>query len=119
LGWVLPIDSTTYRVYTVARVTEPGTLSRIRARPGGMRWFEMTEEEHQQFPGDWEAQVGQSPITFHSQEHLARSDQGVRLLRRFFEKQLVAVSAGDNPVGWSVDETEVVLSAAGNFFRES
>ena len=48
----------------------------------GKLWADLTEEEHQQFPGDWEAQVGQGPITFHSEEHLATSDQGVVMLRR-------------------------------------
>ena len=44
-------------------------------------WAELTEEEHQRVPGDWEAQVGQGPITFHSDEQLATSDAGVAILR--------------------------------------
>jgi len=118
LGWVLPIDSRTYRVYTVARVKELGTLGKIRARPGGKLWFDMTEREHQQFPGDWEAQVGQGPVTLHSEEHLARSDQGVRMLRAAFERELAKLDTGENPVGWSDDPDGHHTSLAGNFFSD-
>lgn len=34
----------------------------------GKQWSELTEEEHQRFPADHEAQVGHSPITLHSDE---------------------------------------------------
>jgi hypothetical protein len=101
----------------VARVTEPGTLARIRSRPGGKLWSEMTEAEHRRFPGDWEAQVGQGPITYHSEEHLARSDDGIRLLRRRLEGQLAVVADGGDPVGTARTADEAWLrSSAGNFF---
>ena len=65
IGWVLPIDDTSFRIYTAARVNQPGDLSRMRSRLNGKLWEELTEEEHQKFPGDYEAQVGQGPITLH------------------------------------------------------
>jgi hypothetical protein len=46
---------------------------------------ELTPEEHQKFPGDYEAQVSQGRTTFHSDEHLATSDRGVVMLRRFLK----------------------------------
>ena len=42
----------------------------------GRRWAELSDREHQRLPGDYEAQVGQGPITFHSEEHLAGVGQG-------------------------------------------
>jgi hypothetical protein len=82
----------------------------------GKLWAELTPQEHQQFPGDWEAQVGQGPITFHSDEHLATSDQGVVMLRRLLQRQLDAVAAGGDPVGVSFDPaTPPVVFEAGNY----
>ena len=59
----------------------------------------MTAEERQRAPGDWEAQVGQGSITFHSEEHLASSDRGIAMLRRFFRRQIEVVAAARNPAG--------------------
>ena len=81
IGWVLPIDDTTYRIYVVGRVREAGELRRQASTFNGKKWTELSAEEHQQFPGDYEAQVGQGPITFHSEEHLATSDRGIVMMR--------------------------------------
>jgi len=112
LGWVLPIDDTHYRIYTAGRVTERGALQKIRSRQGGKRWEELNAAEHREFPGDYEAQTGQGAITLHSEEHLATSDKGIALLRRFMEKQLEIVSEGGDPAG--VRE-EYVRFDAGNY----
>ena len=45
----------------------------MRSRLNGKLWGELSEEEHQRFPGDYEAQVSQGPIALHSEEHLAPS----------------------------------------------
>ena len=119
IGWVLPIDDTSFRIYTAARVNQPGDLSRMRSRLNGKLWEELTEEEHQKFPGDYEAQVGQGPITLHDEEHLARSDTGIVLLRRFFQRQLDAVAAGRDPAGVTFDESQAMVDfEAGNFIDE-
>jgi hypothetical protein len=76
----------------------------------------MTPEERREFPGDWEAQVGQGAITFHSDEHLATSDQGILLLRRMLNSQVNAVAHGEDPVGVSFDPDErPIVFEAGNF----
>ncbi len=115
IGWVLPIDDTSYRIYVVGRVREPGELRRQASTFNGKKWTELTEEEHQRFPGDYEAQVGQGPITFHSEEHLASSDRGVALVRRMLKRQIEAVAAGKDPAG--VGAT-VVQTEAGNYLVE-
>ena len=72
--------------------------------PGGKKWSEMTLEEHQRHPLDYEAQSSQGAITFHSQEHLARSDGGVGLHRRLFKQQCEIVARGGDPLGAAFSE---------------
>jgi nitrite reductase/ring-hydroxylating ferredoxin subunit len=103
IGWVLPIDDTSFRIYTAGRVSEPGQLGRQRSRMAGKLWRELTEEEHQRFPGDWEAQTGQGPITLHAEEHLRTSDRGIVMLRRLLERQVDTVAKGEDPLGVHFD----------------
>jgi phenylpropionate dioxygenase-like ring-hydroxylating dioxygenase large terminal subunit len=104
IGWTLPIDDTHYRIYVAGRVKEKGELAKFKSRYNGKTWAELSPEEHQQFPGDTEAQVGQGAITFHSEEHLMSSDQGVSMLRLLLRKQVDIVAAGGDPVGVAFDE---------------
>lgn len=103
LGWVLPLDDTSFRIYSVGRVTRPGELAAIRSRFNGRLWQELTSEEHRDMPGDYEAQTGQGPITLHSEEHLVSSDAGIALLRRLLQEQIRLVSAGADPLGVSFE----------------
>ncbi|MBL8379217.1 MAG: aromatic ring-hydroxylating dioxygenase subunit alpha [Burkholderiales bacterium] len=120
LGWILPIDDHHFRIFVVGRVTEPGELVKMRSRLGGKLWEELTPAEHQRFPGDYEAQVSQGKIAWHSEEHLAQSDRGIVMLRRLLEKQLARVAAGGDPAGVSFDPaTPPVRFAAGNFLRDA
>jgi phenylpropionate dioxygenase-like ring-hydroxylating dioxygenase large terminal subunit len=104
IGWTLPIDDTHYRIYVAGRVRETGELGKFKSRYNGKTWAELTPEEHQKFPGDVEAQIGQGAITFHSEEHLMSSDQGVSMLRILLQKQIDIVAAGGNPLGVAFDE---------------
>jgi hypothetical protein len=80
----------------------------------------MTEEEHQKHPGDYEAQVGQGPITLHSEEHFGQSDRGVLMIRRLLQQQLDALEQGEDPIGVSFDfDAPPVEFEAGNYIRES
>jgi len=80
----------------------------------------MTEEEHQRFPGDYEAQVGQGPVTLHSEEHFGQSDRGILMVRRMLTEQLEALAAGRDPIGVSFDPNARPLEfEAGNFIREA
>ena len=116
IGWVLPIDDTSFRIYVAGRVTEAGELGRMRSKFNGKWWWELTEAEHRQYPGDYEAQVSQGPITWHSHEHLRTSDRGIAMLRRFLHKQVRAVAAGHDPAGVAFDPAhQLVRFAAGNY----
>lgn len=88
----------------------------------GKRWAELTEEEHQQhqrMPNDYEAQVGQGAITFHSEERLAATDRGVVMFRRLLRQQIEAVRDGRDPLGVIFDPAGAVVHVqAGNFLLE-
>jgi hypothetical protein len=74
------------------------------------------EPVNQRFPGDYEAQVGQGAITFHSEENLVSSDKGVAMVRRLLKSQLQALADGHDPIGVSLDDTAPpVAFEAGNF----
>jgi phenylpropionate dioxygenase-like ring-hydroxylating dioxygenase large terminal subunit len=103
IGWVLPIDDTSFRIYVAGRVKETGDLGRMRSKFADKFWWDMTEAEHRAFPGDYEAQVGQGPVTAHSEEHLASSDQGIAILRRLLRRQVRTVTEGHDPVSVNFD----------------
>lgn len=116
IGWVLPIDDTHFRIYSAGRVREHGALTRIRSRMNGKLWTELSEAEHQQFPGDYEAQVSQGPISIHSEENLSTTDRGIAMLRRYLLRQVNAVRNGEDPAGVQFEPgSETVPSLAGNF----
>lgn len=120
IGWVLPIDDHHYRIYVVGRVREAGDLARMRSRPDGKRlWEELSEAEHQRYPGDYEAMVSQGAIAKHSEEHLATTDRGIVMLRRFLQKQLETVQQGGDPAGVGFDPAAPpVHFSAGNFLED-
>jgi phenylpropionate dioxygenase-like ring-hydroxylating dioxygenase large terminal subunit len=119
IGWVLPIDDHHFRIYVVGRVKEQGELHRMRSRPDGKKlWEELTPEEHQVYPGDYEAMVSQGPVARHSEEHLATSDRGLVMLRRLLRQQLDAVRDGRDPAGVSFDPAAPpVRFSAGNWME--
>lgn len=118
LGWILPIDDGHFRIYVVGRVSEPGELARMRSRQNGKLWEDLTEQEHQQSPGDYEAMISQGTFAKHSEEHLVTSDRGVVMLRKYLQNQLEAVARGDNPAGVSFDpEQAPIFFDAGNFLE--
>lgn len=120
IGWVLPIDDTHYRIYVSGRVGKSGQLGEMRSKMNGKLWSELSEDEHQRFPGDYEAQTGQGTITLHSEEHFATSDKGIALLRRFLERQLKTVSGGGDPACVAFEENAAYVQfEAGNFVEDS
>ncbi len=118
IGWVLPIDDTSFRIYVAGRVKRKGDLGRMRSTFNGKYWWDMTEEEHQRHPGDYEAQVGQGEITVHSEEHFAQSDRGIVMIRRMLADQLDAMTTGRDPIGVYFDPNAApVVFEAGNYIR--
>ena len=119
IGWILPIDDHHFRIYVVGRVSQPGELAKMRSRQNGKLWEELSAEEHQKSPGDYEAMVSQGRVAKHSEEHLATTDRGLVMLRRFLQKQLEAIQRGEDPAGVSFDpDAPPVLFDAGNFLED-
>jgi nitrite reductase/ring-hydroxylating ferredoxin subunit len=116
VGWVLPIDDTHYRIYVAGRVARNGELAAMRSRMNNRLWHELSEEEHRDFPGDYEAQTGQGEITLHSEEHFGTTDKGIAFLRRFLERQLRTVAEGGDPAGVAfTEEAAYTVFEAGNY----
>nr|WP_279343696.1 Rieske 2Fe-2S domain-containing protein [Variovorax terrae] len=117
VGWVVPVDDTNHRLCIIMKV--PESVDRLPRSPNLRPWSKMTPEERQMYPGDWEAQVGQGPVTQHSEEHLATSDKGVAMLRRTLARQIKAVQDGQDPAGLIFDAAQdLVRVPAGNYFRK-
>jgi hypothetical protein len=117
VGWVVPVDDTHFRLFHARRVPKNFQPIKVRHYENRM-WSELSEEEHQRFPGDWEAQVGQGPISLHSEENLATSDLGVVQLRRLLRRQIEIVKEGGDPLGVTFDPAQAVVTVqAGNYFK--
>jgi hypothetical protein len=119
IGWVVPLDDTSFKIFTLARDTDPDFLRKLRSTHDGRPWADLTEAEHQVMPGDYEAQKSQGPISLHHEDHLTITDQGVAMLRRMMARQIRAVAKGENPVGVVFGESEATIRVeGGNYFED-
>ena len=111
------VDDTHYRIFNLIKTTTPDKPPR-GSLYDGKRWSELTEAEHQRLPGDYEAQVGQGPISLHSEEHLTTTDKGIGMVRHTLAQQIKIVQDGGDPVGVAFHPADqVVVLEAGNFFE--
>ena len=118
MGFVVPVDDTHCRIVGVARMKQG--QSRQPYRVNGKTWSQMSLEERQDVPNDYEAQAGQGPISLHSEEHLATSDRGIAMQRRALEREIRKVMEGGDPDGVIFDPArELVHVPSGNFFRQA
>jgi hypothetical protein len=117
IGWVLPIDDTHTRMYSLLRVPlrDGQPVLPPRARHRGKLWAELTRRSISGCRVMWRRWVSQRPIALHGLEHLARSDQGVIRLRRMLRRAIDAVRRGEDPSGILRDPTrDLVTTKAGN-----
>jgi phenylpropionate dioxygenase-like ring-hydroxylating dioxygenase large terminal subunit len=121
ITWSLPVDDSHFSMATASRVPKSAP-SGVFGGNGGFRlngklWHEMTIAEHQDTPGDYEAQAGQGPVSLHSEEHLASSDRGIIMQRRMLKAQIKLVAEGGDPVGVTFDPRSAVVNVrSGNFY---
>ena len=116
MSWAVPIDDTRTTVVSMLRKPKDRPAQGLPSYGDGKSWFDLDDEGHQRYPGDYETQVGQGPITLHSEEHLSSSDRGVSMARRQFLEQVRVVASGGDPVGVSFDPDEPPMSLqAGNY----
>lgn len=118
--WAVPVDNKNFLPFEVTAGTGMNDeLDAVPMTPDGKVWGQMSEAEHQAYPGDFEAQASQGAITQHSEEHLVRSDRGIVMMRRTVLQQVDAVRKGGDPIGVAFSEQEAVLRvAAGNYFSD-
>lgn len=116
VSWVVPVDDSHYvQAFAMKMPKDAPAMALLN---NGKTWGEMSEAERQRFPGDYEAQSGQGPISLHSEEHLVTSDRGILLQRRLLEKQIEVVKQGGDPVGVHFDASKALVHVrSGNFFR--
>jgi hypothetical protein len=116
----VPVDDTHSRILFTGRM-KPNVDRRAGTGLAKMKpWSEMTFEERQDTPGDYEAQVGQGAQTIHSEEHFGQTDRGILMIRRLLSEQLEALAANKDPIGVSFDQdASPVQFEAGNFIRDA
>jgi len=114
VAWTLPISRTETKIFTLLKRPIDAPVRRVSY--DGKSWEELTEEEHQRMPGDYEAQVGQGAVTVHSEENLASSDKGVTMFRHRFRQDVQAATGGEDPscVAFDDDGARYVVRA-GNY----
>jgi nitrite reductase/ring-hydroxylating ferredoxin subunit len=116
ISWVVPVDDSHYVQAMVSKI--PESLSFRGILLNGKTWGELTFEDHQRTPGDYEAQAGQGPISLHSEEHLVTSDRGVMMQRRTLMQQMEVVAKGGDPIGVTFDPANALVKIrSGNFYR--
>jgi phenylpropionate dioxygenase-like ring-hydroxylating dioxygenase large terminal subunit len=120
LLWIVPVDDTHHRLVFCIRSADPSRAESFVFGPikqNGKNPWELTDEERQRFPGDYEAQRSQGDITQHSEETLAPSDRGVIMLRRMLRTMVDDVEAGRTPLGVPSEGEPPRRVASGIFTR--
>jgi phenylpropionate dioxygenase-like ring-hydroxylating dioxygenase large terminal subunit len=124
IRWLVPVDDNHHCIFHAMRVP-PGVdgdaLFEKSSRPMPMGtsklWSEMTDDEHQRFPTDWEAMCGQGSIEEHLDENLETSDRGIVQLRKMLRQQIEIVRDGGDPMGVTFDVAQRVFKTdAGNYY---
>lgn len=119
----IPLDDTNFVVIQLERRKKGSPPMDFRTLSGfGPKrklWNEMSAEEHQRYPNDYEAQGSQGAITFHSEEHLASSDVGIGMLRRLFKQQCDIVANGGDPIGVAFREEDRLVQVEAKAFALS
>jgi phenylpropionate dioxygenase-like ring-hydroxylating dioxygenase large terminal subunit len=112
--WALPVDDEHTMTFYVSHVLEdePMPFEKRRALEVFGQVDDRPYSERQWLPGDHDAQVGQGPVNVHALEHLGTNDRGVVLFRRFIRRGIEAVQAGQDPVGFYLEQGSVPATFA-------
>jgi len=121
--WLTPADDNHHILFHAMRVPSGENGQRLFdqvSRPLAMGtdkpWSDMTEEEHQHYPTDWEAMISQGRIEESVDEHLGTTDRGIFMLRRMMKREMEVVSDGRDPMGVTFDRDASFSFEAGNYF---
>lgn len=116
LLYTVPVDDTHFLSFMLWRTKQRGDRSGFVERHDGKTWWEMTEEEHRDMPGDYEAQSSIGSVPSHNREHLTKGDIAVVMLRRRLEEAVRDVADGHDPVGVYFDENMPPLEVSSHGF---
>jgi nitrite reductase/ring-hydroxylating ferredoxin subunit len=104
--WVVPVDNTHCKLIAWRHYSDKldlgGKGDKTKVGLNSVDFVGQTEgersyEEGQREPSDFEAQVGQGPITVHKLEHLGWSDTGVAMLRVMLKRGIRDLKKGIEP----------------------
>lgn len=104
LIYFVPVDDTHFITFMIFREKDGKSMADFQEMHDGKSWPEMTEEEHQLSPGDFEAQSSIGKLPSHSREHLSPGDKAVGKLRMRLEGAVKDVAEGRNPPGVIFDK---------------
>jgi phenylpropionate dioxygenase-like ring-hydroxylating dioxygenase large terminal subunit len=113
--WVVPVDNTNTMLLEFRHIPDDlegvpdWWTDRDRMLPAQLPISD-DPVQNQLHPGDYEAQVGQRPISIHDLEHLGTTDRGVMMFRRQLKRGIDAVRAGHDPQGVVRDQGGVVTT---------
>ena len=104
--WVVPVDNTHCKLIAWRHYSDKldlgGKGDKTKVGLNAVDFVGQTEgersyEEGQREPSDFEAQIGQGPITVHKLEHLGWSDTGVAMLRVMLKRGIRDLKKGIEP----------------------
>lgn len=116
LMYIVPADDTSFYVFMLFREKFKGEKSNAFELHSGKTWWEMTNEEHQTSPGDFEAQGSIGKVPAHSREHLSQGDVPISMLRRRLEEAVRGVAEGRDPPGVTFDKNSSPLVTVAHGF---
>lgn len=99
LLYFVPCDDTSFISFLLYRSKKGEVRSNAELTHEGRLWWDLTEEEHQVSPGDYEAQSSIGALPGHSHEHLSQGDAAVGMLRRRLAEAVRDVQEGRDPAG--------------------
>jgi len=100
--WAVPVDDTNCKLIAwrhfndvVGNEPDYDRIGLNKVDFIGQTGIERSIEDGRREPGDFEAQVGQGPITIHKLERLGQTDTGVAMLRAMLRRGIRRVKKGD------------------------
>ena len=127
VSWRVPVDDVSHKTFVVERLAiKPEHVAAYRERKaaiakrmaelpsaaevtaqilaGKMQLFDVADRPDFLGIQDHVAQIGQGAIEDRNDERLGRSDNGIILLRKLWERDLRALEAGEAPTAWRIPE---------------
>lgn len=116
LAFFVPVDDTHHMFFQLWRSKKGTDHDDFVELHDGKVWWDMTEEEHQASPGDYEAQSS-IPAPASNFEHFAAGDIAITLWRRQLEAAVNDVAEGRDPPGVNFDPSAAPYKTAGFLMR--